>query len=88
MRNQLLMVEDYAYEGADFYHDPKLVLPDQEVWDDQGKKKTLSIFLLIFFLFHFLFCSTKISDNVFMQTLDLSIQLGCCLLLGEQVPRI
>ena len=40
-RNQLLMVEDYAYEGENFQHDPKLVLPDGEVWDDWGKKKTL-----------------------------------------------
>ena len=26
LRNQLLMVEDYAYEGADFRNDPEFVL--------------------------------------------------------------
>ena len=34
LRNQLLMVEDYAYEGEDFRNDPELVLPEGEVWDD------------------------------------------------------
>ena len=38
LRNQLLMVEDYAYEGADFRNDPELVLLEGEVWDDRGKK--------------------------------------------------
>ena len=45
LRNQLLMVEDYAYEGADFRNDPKLVLPEGKVWDDRGKK-TLSTYVV------------------------------------------
>ena len=28
LRNQLLMVEDYAYVGTDFHGDPYLALPD------------------------------------------------------------
>ena len=35
--NQLLMVEDYAYDGAYFCHDPELALPKGEIWDDHGK---------------------------------------------------
>ena len=37
LRNQLLMVEDYAYDGADLCHDPELALPEGEMWDDRGK---------------------------------------------------
>ena len=37
LRNQLLMIEDYAYHGAYFRHDPELVLPEGEMWDDHGK---------------------------------------------------
>ena len=38
LRNQLLMVEDYAYEAAGFRDDSELSLPEGEVWDDRGKK--------------------------------------------------
>ena len=37
LRNPLLMIEDYAYDGADFHHDPELVLPEGDMWDDRGK---------------------------------------------------
>ena len=37
LRNLLLMIEDYAYDGVDFRHDPELVLPKGEMWDDCGK---------------------------------------------------
>ena len=37
-RNQLLMVEDYAYEGSYFHDDSELALLEGEVWDYQGKK--------------------------------------------------
>ena len=37
LRNQFLMIEDYAYDGAYFRHDPELVLPKGEMWDDHGK---------------------------------------------------
>ena len=36
LRNQLLMIEDYAYDGVDFHHDPELVLLEGEMWDDRG----------------------------------------------------
>ena len=38
LRNQLLMIEDYAYEGENFCEDPELPLPKEEEWDDQGNK--------------------------------------------------
>ena len=48
------MVEEYAYEGADFRIDPELVLPKGEVWDGRGKN-TLSTYVFeILCLFHFL----------------------------------
>ena len=31
LRNQLLMVEDYSYEGEDFGNDPEIALPGREV---------------------------------------------------------
>ena len=48
LRNQLLMVEDYAYEGAEFCDDPKLALPEGEVWDYRGKKRHYPLVFLIF----------------------------------------
>ena len=39
LRSQLLMIEDYAYEGEDFRDDLELALLEGEVWDDQGKKR-------------------------------------------------
>ena len=42
LRDQLLMVEDYAYAGTDFSGDPNLLLPPSGQWGDIGKKqKTL-----------------------------------------------
>ena len=52
LRNQLLMVEHYAYEGADFRDDPELALPKVEVWDDRGNKRHYPLVFLI--LFHFI----------------------------------
>ena len=37
LRNQLLMIEDYAYDGSDFHHDPEFFLPEGDMWDDRGK---------------------------------------------------
>ena len=37
LRNQFLMIEDYANDGVDFCHDPELVLPEGDMWDDHGK---------------------------------------------------
>ena len=56
LRNQLLMVEDYAYEGADFCDDLELDLPEGEVWDDQGNKRHYPLVFFIFciyFIFYF-----------------------------------
>ena len=71
LRNQLLMVEDYAYEGADFRNGSELVLPKGEVWDERGKK-TLStyIFLILYLFYFYVFYSTEINKNS-MQTLGL-----------------
>ena len=38
LRDQLLMVEDYAYVGAEFNGDPDLPLPPGRQWGDIGKK--------------------------------------------------
>ena len=38
-RDQILMVEDYAYIGMDFTGDPDLPLPLGGQWGDIGKKK-------------------------------------------------
>ena len=54
LRNQLLMVEDYAYEGVDFQNGPEIFLPEGEVWDDQGKKRHYPLMFLnfcIYFIF-------------------------------------
>ena len=41
LRGQLLMIEDYAYEGVDFCKDPELPLSEGEKWDERGKKDTI-----------------------------------------------
>ena len=38
LRDQLLLVEDYAYAGTDFRGDPDLPLPPGAQWGDIGKK--------------------------------------------------
>ena len=39
LRDQLLMVENYAYMGSDFRSDPDLPLPPSAQWGDTGKKQ-------------------------------------------------
>ena len=39
LRDQLLMVEDYAYAGTNFSGDPDLPLPPGGQWGDIGKKQ-------------------------------------------------
>ena len=39
LRDQLLMVEDYAYAGTEFSGDPDLLLPPSGQWGDIGKKQ-------------------------------------------------
>ena len=41
LRVQLLMIEDYAYEGGKFCEDPELPLSEGEEWDERGKKDTI-----------------------------------------------
>jgi hypothetical protein len=43
LRNQLIMVEDYAYAGMDFRGDPDLALPEGSQWGDIGKKEIFII---------------------------------------------
>ena len=38
LRDQLIMVEDYAYAGMDFHGDPDLALLEGSQWGDIGKK--------------------------------------------------
>jgi hypothetical protein len=47
LRNQLIMVEDYAYVRKNFRGDPDLSLPEGSQWGDIGKKK---FFVYIMFL--------------------------------------
>ena len=43
------MIEDYAYEGEDFHHDPEIPFPKGEEWDDRGKKDvTILVFIFLF----------------------------------------
>ena len=56
LRNRLLMVENYSYEGAYFRDDSELVLPEGEVWDERGKERHYQLmFFKILYLFHFYF---------------------------------
>jgi len=49
MRNQLLMVEDYAYVGVAFCGDLDLALPDRSQWGDIGKKEIFVYIILLIF---------------------------------------
>jgi hypothetical protein len=44
LRNQMLMVDDYAYVGLDFRGDPDLALPEDAQCGDLGKKYTTFLF--------------------------------------------
>ena len=54
LRDQILMVEDYAYAGTDFTRDPDLPHPPGRQWGDIGKKQeTLKWkFFFMFFVFY------------------------------------
>ena len=57
LRDQLLMVEEYAYAGTDFSGDLDLLLPPSGKWGDISKKqKTLKwqlcFFILMFYIFY------------------------------------
>lgn len=45
VRVQLLMIEDYAYSGTNFWNDPDLALPPASHWDvDLGKTQFFFVF--------------------------------------------
>ena len=52
LEDQILMVEDYAYDGTYFRGDPYLPLLACAQWGDIGKKNTQDIYY--FFLFYVL----------------------------------
>ena len=39
LNDQILMIEDYTYEGTNFRGDPDLLLPPSAQWGDIGKKQ-------------------------------------------------
>jgi len=43
LRNQLIMVEGYAYSEKNFHGDPDLALPMGSQWGDIGKKEIFVI---------------------------------------------
>ena len=61
LRDQLLMVEDYAYAGIDFKGDPDLPLPPGAEWGDIGKKQNpkMAIVFLCFNVLYFFMCSNE-----------------------------
>ena len=53
LRDQMLMVEDYAYAGIDFTGDPDLPLPLGGQWGDIGKKQETLIMENVFMFYIF-----------------------------------
>ena len=51
LRDQILMVEDYAYVGMDFTKDPDLPLPPGGQWGDIGKKQETLKWMKCFYVF-------------------------------------
>ena len=49
MRNQLIMVEDYAYTRTNFCEDPNLSLPEGSQWGDIGKKENFHYMMFLIF---------------------------------------
>lgn len=48
LSGQIVMIENYAYEGMDFTSDPYLIFPPSTNWGPQGKKVYLRV-LKVFF---------------------------------------
>ena len=51
IRDQILMVEDYAYVGMDFTEDPDLPLPPSGQWGDISKKQETLKWMKCFYVF-------------------------------------
>ena len=52
LEDQLLMVEDYVYEGAEFIGNPDQPLPAGTQWCDIGNKKLQDIYCFFHFVFY------------------------------------
>ena len=48
LHGKLLMMEEYSHAGTKFRGDPKLPLPEDDQWDDRGKK---DVIFIVFFIF-------------------------------------
>ena len=59
------MIEDYAYEGADFHKDLEIPLPKGEEWDDWGKKGIIHHVFNFLDLFNFYFVILRQVKMVF-----------------------
>ena len=51
LRDQILMVEDYAYAGTNFTEDPDLPFPPGGQWGDIGKKQETLKWMNFFYVF-------------------------------------
>ena len=51
LRDQILMVEDYAYASTDFSKDLDLLLPPGGQWGDIGKKQETLKWMKSFYVF-------------------------------------
>ena len=54
-RDQILMVEDYAYVGMEFSGYPDLLLPLGGQWGDLGKKQETLKWMKCFYVFNVLY---------------------------------
>ena len=54
LRDQMLMVEDYAYSGTYFTGDLDLPLPPGGKWSDIGKKQETLTMENVFYVLYFL----------------------------------
>ena len=49
LNDQILVIEDYAYEDTDFRGDRDLPLPPGAQWGDIGKKQYIRCWLFLYF---------------------------------------
>ena len=60
LRDQILVIEDYAYAGTDFKGDLDLPLPPSAQWGGIGKKQNLKmVILFLLFLYFMVFMSSR-----------------------------
>ena len=51
LEDQVFSIQDFPYAGVDFRHDPDMVLPQGEQWDDRGTLFFTSFQIMYFFCF-------------------------------------